>query len=192
MRRGSCSRKTNETDIFVEIGIEGTGTGEICSGIGFFDHMLTSFKKHSGMDLTVKARGDLSVSPHHTIEDIGICLGKALREAVGEGRGIRRFGHAVIPMDEALATVAIDYGGRPYFVLSADFSPSLEGQIPGFLIGHYFESCSNHAGMTLHMHVTGTCDHHKCEALFKAFGRALADALRTDGSETIPSTKGTY
>jgi imidazoleglycerol-phosphate dehydratase len=191
MRTGQYSRKTKETEITVEITLEGTGSCEISTGIPFFDHMLQSFGKHAGFDLTVRACGDLDVGPHHTIEDTGIAIGTALNMARGEGKGIRRFGHALIPMDESLATVAVDFGGRPYLVFEATFPYPLEGGIPGSLVGHFFESLCNNARITAHMNVTGTCDHHRCEALFKAFGRAVAESLTLTGNDSVPSTKGT-
>ncbi len=189
MRTGRYARRTNETDISIELVIEGSGRCEIETGIPFFNHMLHALGKHSGMDLVIRVSGDLDVGPHHTIEDTGIALGRALRDAVGDGSGIRRFGHALVPMDEALAVVAVDCGGRSYLVFKSPFAALIEGQIPGGIICHFFESLCSNAGITANMKAEGTCDHHKCEALFKAFGRALADAL-SKGQSGIPSTKG--
>ncbi|MCK9297649.1 MAG: imidazoleglycerol-phosphate dehydratase HisB [Methanoculleus sp.] len=192
MRQSEIHRTTKETDIRLSLDLDGTGAGTIETGIPFFDHMLTSFARHGRMDLTVRATGDLAVDAHHTIEDIGIVLGTALTEAVGDGRGITRFADAAIPMDEALARVALDLGGRGYLVFEAAFSPVGPGGIPGDLIEHFFYSLCSHAGITAHITVTGRNDHHICEAAFKAFARALRAAVAVDPSiSDVPSTKGT-
>lgn len=192
MRRSEIHRATRETDINLSLDLDGTGTGTIKTGIPFFDHMLTSFARHGRMDLTVRATGDLEVDTHHTIEDIGIVLGAALAEAVGDGRGITRFADAAVPMDEALARVALDVGGRGYLVFEGAFSPAGPGGIPGDLIEHFFTSLCTRAGITAHITVTGRNDHHICEAAFKAFARALRAAVAVDPSiDDVPSTKGT-
>jgi len=192
MRRSEIHRATRETDINLSLDLDGTGTGTIETGIPFFDHMLTSFARHGRMDLTVRATGDLEVDTHHTIEDIGIVLGAALAEAVGDGRGITRFADAAVPMDEALARVALDVGGRGYLVFEGAFSPAGPGGIPGDLIEHFFASLCTRAGITAHITVTGRNDHHICEAAFKGFARALRAAVAVDPSiDDVPSTKGT-
>ena len=193
MRRSEISRKTKETDISLSLDLDGTGTGTIETGIPFFDHMLTSFARHGRLNLTVRATGDLAVDVHHTIEDIGIVLGTAIAEAVGDGRGITRFADAAVPMDEALARAALDIGGRGYLVFEAAFSPAGPGGIPGDLIEHFFSSLCTRAGITAHVTVTGRNDHHMCEAAFKAFARALRAAVAVDPAvgADVPSTKGT-
>jgi len=194
MRRAEVHRATRETDIRLSLGLDGTGTARIETGIPFFDHMLESFARHGRFDLGVKAEGDLAVDAHHTIEDTGIALGKALAAAVGDGKGITRFADAAVPMDEALARVALDLGGRGYLVFEGGFSPAGPGGIPGDLIEHFFYSLCTNAGLTAHISLTGRSDHHVCEAAFKAFGRALRAAVAIDpamGGE-VPSTKGTF
>jgi imidazoleglycerol-phosphate dehydratase len=194
MRRAEVHRATRETDIRLSLGLDGTGTARIETGIPFFDHMLESFARHGRFDLGVKAEGDLAVDAHHTIEDTGIALGKALAAAVGEGKGITRFADSAVPMDEALARVALDLGGRGYLVFEGSFSPAGPGGIPGDLIEHFFYSLCTNAGLTAHISLTGRSDHHVCEAAFKAFGRALRAAVAIDpamGGE-VPSTKGTF
>lgn len=194
MRRTEIHRKTRETDIRLSLDIDGTGTARIETGIPFFDHMLESFARHGRFDLGIEAAGDLAVDAHHTIEDTGIALGKALAAAVGEGKGITRFADAAVPMDEALARVALDLGGRGYLVFEGSFSPAGPGGIPGDLIEHFFYSLCTNAGLTAHISLTGRSDHHVCEAAFKAFGRALRAAVAIDpamGGE-VPSTKGTF
>ena len=194
MRRTEIHRKTRETDIRLSLDIDGTGTARIETGIPFFDHMLESFARHGRFDLGVEAAGDLAVDAHHTIEDTGIALGKALAAAVGEGKGITRFADSAVPMDEALARVALDLGGRGYLVFEGSFSPAGPGGIPGDLIEHFFYSLCTNAGLTAHISLTGRSDHHVCEAAFKAFGRALRAAVAIDpamGGE-VPSTKGTF
>jgi imidazoleglycerol-phosphate dehydratase len=192
MRTGEVHRSTKETDISLSLNLDGTGAGTIETGIPFFDHMLRSFARHGRMDLTVRATGDLEVDTHHTIEDIGIVLGMALAEAVGDGRGITRFADAAVPMDEALGRVALDVGGRGYLVFTGSFSPVGPAGIPGDLIEHFFYSLCTNAGITAHIRVTGRNDHHIAEAAFKAFARALRTAVTIDPSiDDVPSTKGT-
>ena len=191
MRKSEVHRATKETDISLSLDIDGTGAGDIDTGIPFFDHMLTSFARHGRVDLTVRAIGDLDVDTHHTIEDIGIVLGAALAEAVGDGRGITRFADVAVPMDEALGRVALDVGGRGYLIFEGAFSPVGPGGIPGDLIEHFFFSLCMQAGITAHITVTGRNDHHVCEAAFKAFARALRAAVAIDPSiDDVPSTKG--
>jgi imidazoleglycerol-phosphate dehydratase len=189
MRTGKISRKTKETDIQLELDLDGTGNADISTGIGFFDHMLISFSKHSQIDLMIRAVGDLYVDEHHMVEDVGIVLGKALSEALGNMAGIARFGEAKIPMDEALADVALDIGGRSYLVLKADFSSPQVGQFSTQLVKHFFETLASNAKITIHATVYGENDHHKIEALFKAFAYAMKRAVKVEGGE-IKSTKG--
>jgi imidazoleglycerol-phosphate dehydratase len=192
MRRSERSRKTRETDITLSVNLDGSGDCTVDTGIPFFDHMLGSLGKHGRLDLAVRASGDLAVDAHHTIEDLGIVLGQALAEAVGDGRGITRFADVAVPMDEALARVAVDFGGRGYLVFEGAFSPAGPGGIPGDLIEHFFYSLCTNAGITANIAFSGRNDHHICEAIFKAFGRALRAAVALDPSESgIPSTKGT-
>ena len=191
MRTSEIHRTTRETDISLSIDLDGTGAGAIETGIPFFDHMLTSFSRHGRIDLSIQATGDLEVDTHHTIEDIGIVLGTAIAEAVGDGRGITRFADVAVPMDEALARVAIDLGGRGYLVFEGEFSPAGPGGIPGDLIEHFFFSLCIKAGITAHISATGRNDHHIAEATFKAFARALRAAVAIDPSiDDVPSTKG--
>ncbi|RXE55995.1 imidazoleglycerol-phosphate dehydratase [Methanoculleus taiwanensis] len=192
MRRSEIHRRTRETDIAVSIDLDGSGACTVDTGIAFLDHMLGALGKHGRLDLEIKAVGDLAVDAHHTMEDIGIVLGSALAEAVGDGRGITRFADAAVPMDEALARVAIDIGGRGYLVFTGTFSPAGPGNIPGDLVEHFFYSLCTNAGITAHVSFYGRNDHHMCEAVFKAFGRALRAAVAIDPASTeIPSTKGT-
>jgi len=189
MRTAAISRKTNETDISLEINLDGEGKAEIDTGIGFFDHMLNSFARHSGFDLQVKAEGDLIVDCHHLIEDVAIVLGKALAEALGDKKGIARFGDARIPMDEALAEVVLDIGGRSYHVMDAKFISPKVGDFSTQMVGHFFESLTGNAAITMHSKVSGHNDHHMIEALFKAFAYAMKTAVRIEG-DNIKSTKG--
>jgi len=186
------TRTTKETDIHLSLEINGVGKTQIDTGVGFFDHMLTSFAHHGLFDLTVTARGDLHIDEHHTVEDVGICLGQAIRQSLGDGAGIVRTAHSYAPMDESLAFVAIDLGGRPYCVFRADWRTPRIGALSTDLIGHFFETVAVHAAMNLHARVDyGSNDHHQCEALFKAFGRALDGASRPEPRRKgIPSTKG--
>ncbi|MCQ1534714.1 imidazoleglycerol-phosphate dehydratase HisB [Methanosarcina sp. KYL-1] len=189
MRTARISRKTKETDIQLELNLDGTGTAEISTGIGFFDHMLTSFARHADIDLKVHAEGDLHVDEHHLVEDTGIVLGTALFDALGDMAGIARFGEARIPMDEALAEVALDVGGRSYLVLKAEFTSPQVGQFGTQLVRHFFETLASNAKITMHANVYGENDHHKIEALFKAFAYALKRAVKIEGKE-VKSTKG--
>ncbi|MCU0490753.1 MAG: imidazoleglycerol-phosphate dehydratase HisB [Chloroflexaceae bacterium] len=192
-RQASISRKTGETDISLSLTIDGSGQADVQTGIGFLDHMLTLWAKHGLFDLTVRATGDLHVDEHHTAEDTCICLGMALNQALGERRGIVRTAHSYVPMDEALALVAVDLGGRPYCVVQASFVTPRLGQLGTDLIFHLLESIAFHGRLNLHAQVLyGSNDHHKVEAIFKALGRALDTATRLDPrlAGAVPSTKG--
>ncbi|MBP1910548.1 imidazoleglycerol-phosphate dehydratase HisB [Methanolobus bombayensis] len=189
MRKADISRKTSETDISIELDLDGEGVADISTGIGFFDHMLTAFTKHGNFNLIIEATGDLIVDDHHLIEDTGIVLGQVLAEALGNKAGIARFGEARIPMDEALATVAMDLGGRSYLVIDAEFKAPKVGEFSTQMVNHFFEAVAQNAKMNLHAHVYGDNDHHKIEALFKAFAYALRRAIIIEGNE-IKSTKG--
>jgi len=189
----TLARETKETTIALTFNSDGTGKVAVETGIPFFDHMLTGMARHGGFDLTCTVTGDLGVDNHHTIEDTGIVLGDAIKQAIGEGRGIRRFAHAIIPMDESLAQVALDCGGRGYLVYSGTFGSRTLGNIPPDLFEHFFYTLCIHAGITAHIRFTGRNDHHQCEAAFKAFGIALGEALARSGkAKDIPSTKGTF
>lgn len=189
MRESKLSRKTNETAIELKINLDGSGNSDITTGITFFDHMLNSFAKHGSFDLTIKARGDLTVDDHHTVEDVGITLGSAIVKALGDKKGIERFADARVPMDEALASATIDVSGRSFLVFNAKFTNPNIGGLTSQNVRHFFESLAVNAGINAHLEVTGENDHHKAEALFKAFGIALKRAVRVTGSG-IPSTKG--
>lgn len=193
MRQAAIERNTKETQIKLEFNLDGRGKAEVNTGIGFLDHMLTLFAGHGLFDITVEAKGDLHIDDHHTAEDIMICLGKALDQALGDRRGIVRTAHSYVPMDEALALVAIDLGGRPYCVFDAEFVTPKVGQLGTDLLFHLFESLAIHARLNLHAKVFyGRNDHHKVEALFKALARALDAATQLDPRrQDVPSTKGT-
>jgi imidazoleglycerol-phosphate dehydratase len=191
MRLGEITRETSETSIHVSVNLDGSGEVLVDTSIPFLDHMLNSFAKHGRFDLTVSARGDTDIDCHHLVEDIGIVLGMALKKATGEKKGITRFAHTGVPMDEALAIATIDCSGRGYFVFKGDFSGHPLGGIPGDLFEHFFYSLCINAGITAHLTFEGQNDHHKCEALFKALGIGLAQATAEDRTRTdIPSTKG--
>lgn len=192
MRTAEIERSTRETTIKLELNLDGSGNYQVKTGVGFFDHMLSHIAKHGLFDLNVTAQGDLEVDAHHTVEDIGIVLGQAIRQALGSKAGISRYGDATIPMDEALALVAVDLSGRPYLRYHADLG---KGHLGGFeleLVEEFFQAVAVQAGMNLHIRLLdGANLHHCCEAIFKAFGRALAMAVRIDGrTNGIPSTKG--
>lgn len=192
-RTATVNRRTGETDVSLTFTIDGVGQAEVATGIGFLDHMLSLFARHGLFDITVSAKGDLQVDEHHTAEDVCICLGQALDQALGERRGIVRMAHSYVPMDEALGFVAVDLGGRPYTVFEADFVTPRIGQLGTDLIGHLFESIAVHGRLNMHARILyGRNDHHKVEALFKAFGRALDTATRIDErlAGAVPSTKG--
>jgi imidazoleglycerol-phosphate dehydratase len=191
-RQSEMKRKTGETDICLTLHMDGTGASDIETGIGFFDHMLNLFARHGLMDLKVKAMGDLEVDAHHTVEDVGIVLGQAVKEALGEKKSIRRYGTAHVPMDEALAMVALDLSGRPFLVFDAQFSADRVGRMDTELVEEFFRAVAFHAGITLHIKVFyGSNNHHMIEAIFKAFGRALDEATRADERILgVMSTKG--
>ncbi len=191
-RQATIERETRETRVRVTLRIDGQGRAEVHTGIGFYDHMWTLFAAHGLFDLTIHAEGDLEVDEHHTVEDVAICVGQALHKALGDRRGIVRTGHAYVPMDEALARVVVDLGGRPYAVFQAEWHTPRVGGLGTDLIFHIFETLSTHARMNLHATVLyGRSDHHQVEALFKALARALDMATRIDERrEDIPSTKG--
>lgn len=192
MREASIARKTKETDIRLRFCLDGSGKTAIDTGVGFFDHMLDALCRFGLLDLELTCRGDLQVDAHHTVEDCGICLGKALREALGDRRGIRRVGSAYLPMDEALAFAALDISGRPCLVFDAAFLAPMCGTMDTQLAEEFFRALAVNAGLTLHLKVIeGRNDHHKMEALFKAFGLALRDAAAMDPRvRGVLSTKG--
>lgn len=190
MREAKLERNTNETQISLEINLDGTGKAEIQTGIGFFDHMLTLFAFHSNFDLVVKADGDLEVCDHHTIEDCGILLGKLFLEALGDKKGIARYGSMNLPMDEVLCNVTLDISGRPYLVFNCELIRENIGTMSCEMVEEFFRAFCVAAGVTLHINVYyGKNDHHKVEAIFKAFGRALKQAVKIE-SDRIPSSKG--
>ncbi|MCR4763296.1 MAG: imidazoleglycerol-phosphate dehydratase HisB [Lachnospiraceae bacterium] len=191
-RTSKISRKTGETDITVTFTLDGTGKAQVSTGIGFFDHMLDAFARHGLFDLTVKAEGDLHVDGHHTVEDVGIVLGRAIAEALGDKAGIRRYGDCTLPMDESLALAAVDLCGRPYFVMDAYFPVPKVGDFDTELVREFFYAVSYSAMMNLHLRIlTGDNAHHMIEAMFKAFARALDQATQTDPRiEGVLSTKG--
>ena len=191
-RRAEIERNTKETKIKIALELDGTGKAELHSGIGFFDHMLDGFARHGLFDLTVDVDGDLDVDCHHTVEDTGIVLGNAIREAVGDKKGIRRYGSCILPMDEALVLCAVDLSGRPYYVSDAVFSAPMIGELDTETISEFFYAVSYSAAMNLHFKVlSGTNSHHICEAMFKAFAKALDMAVSLDPRITdVLSTKG--
>ncbi len=192
-RVGSVARKTRETDVAVTWDLDGTGKASIATGVPFFDHMLDQIARHGICDLTVKTVGDTQIDDHHTVEDTGIALGQALRQALGEAKGIRRYGSAFIPFDETLAFAAIDVSGRPFLVFEAEFPKAKVGTFDSELVQEFFRALAFNAGITLHLKVHyGQNTHHMIEGLFKAFARALYDATTLDPRVTgVPSTKGT-
>jgi imidazoleglycerol-phosphate dehydratase len=193
-RTATVSRKTEETDIEITLNLDGTGQADIDTGLGFLDHMLHALARHARFDLTVRAKGDLHIDEHHTVEDVGIVLGRALAEALGDRKDITRMGYAIVPMDEALALVAVDFGGRGYFVFEGEFSTERIGQVGTSLIPHFLESVAHEGRLNLHARLlAGADDHHRAEALFKALARALDMATQRDArlGGQAPSTKGT-
>ncbi|NWG04012.1 MAG: imidazoleglycerol-phosphate dehydratase HisB [Syntrophaceae bacterium] len=191
-RKVDWRRKTKETEVALKLNLDGSGRHFIQTGIPFFDHMLSLLAYHSGMDLSLKARGDISVDAHHTVEDVGICMGEGLRKAVGDGKGIQRYGMAMIPMDETLVSVAIDVSMRPCLVFQMKLRRSKIGSFDLELVEEFFRAVCNHARITLHINLLyGKNSHHMVEAVFKGFGRALREAVLIDKrSSQIPSTKG--
>ncbi len=191
MRKASINRETKETAIHLTLCLDGSGKTELQTGIGFFDHMLDAFCRFALVDLTLTCRGDLDVDAHHTVEDVGICLGQAIRQALGDRAGIRRVGSGYMPMDESLAFAAVDISGRPYLAYQATFASSMVGTMDTQLAEEFFRAVCVHAGLTLHLRVEGRNDHHQMEALFKAFGLALRDAMELDPRVIgVRSTKG--
>ena len=191
-RSTEISRKTKETQIRVALNLDGSGASTINTGVGFFDHMLDLLARHSLIDMTVEAQGDLQVDAHHTVEDVGIVLGQCIEKALGEKKGIFRYGWAIVPMDESLAQVAIDLSGRPAYVMNAKFAGNLIGNFPVELVDEFFKSISTNAKMNLHINVPyGTNNHHISEAIFKATAKALRQAVSSDPRNPgVPSTKG--
>lgn len=189
-RRAVVQRTTKETDIYVEINLDGTGKTEISTGLGFFDHMLDQIGKHSGVDLVIRVKGDLNVDEHHTIEDTAIVLGEALLKALGDKRGIERYGYS-LPMDDCLCSVALDFGGRPWLVWDAEFNREMVGDMPTEMFLHFFKSLSDAARMNLNIKAEGANEHHKIEGIFKALARSVKMAIRRDIYKyELPSTKG--
>lgn len=189
-RRAVVQRTTKETDIYVEINLDGTGKTEISTRLGFFDHMLDQIGKHSGVDLVIRVKGDLNVDEHHTIEDTAIALGEALLKALGDKRGIERYGYS-LPMDDCLCSVALDFGGRPWLVWDAEFNREMVGDMPTEMFLHFFKSLSDAARMNLNIKAEGANEHHKIEGIFKALARSVKMAIRRDIYKyELPSTKG--
>ncbi|SES89463.1 imidazoleglycerol-phosphate dehydratase HisB [Oceanicella actignis] len=193
MRKASIARKTAETDIRVEIDLDGAGAYDNRTGVGFFDHMLDQLARHSLIDITVRAEGDLHIDDHHTVEDVGIALGQALRQALGDKRGIRRYGACLLPMDDALVRAALDLSGRPFLVWKVDFSAPKIGSFDVELVREFFTAFAMNGGVTLHVEkLDGLNAHHVAEAAFKAVARALREAVEPDPrkGDAVPSTKG--
>ena len=188
-RIASLSRKTSETDITIRMNLDGEGKYNISTGVNFFNHMLESFSKHSMIDLDVQAEGDIEIDDHHTIEDVGILLGEVFSHAIGDKKGIRRMGHAIVPMDESVSTIAIDISGRSYCNMSLNFKNEKIGDMTSDIVIHFFESFTASAKLNIYGTVEGANDHHKAEAVFKAFAKALKDAIKIEHNQ-IPSTKG--
>ncbi|MGZ5195220.1 MAG: imidazoleglycerol-phosphate dehydratase HisB [Ramlibacter sp.] len=192
-RQAEVLRNTAETKIAVRVNLDGTGIAKLATGIGFFDHMLDQIARHGMIDLDIEAKGDLHIDGHHTVEDVGITLGQAVHKAVGDKKGIRRYGHAYVPLDEALSRVVIDFSGRPGLVMNVPFKSGMIGTFDSQLAHEFFQGFANHAFVTLHIdNLRGENAHHQCETVFKAFARALRAALELDprAAGTIPSTKG--
>ena len=192
-RQVEVTRNTNETQIRVGLNLDGTGKALLATGIGFFDHMLDQIARHGLIDLDIEAQGDLHIDGHHTVEDVGITLGQAMAQAVGDKKGLRRYGHAYVPLDEALSRVVIDFSGRPGLHMRVDFKSGMIGALDTQLVYEFFQGFANHAGVTLHIdNLHGDNAHHQCETIFKAFARALRMALEIDprAMGVIPSTKG--
>jgi imidazoleglycerol-phosphate dehydratase len=193
MRKGAVSRKTNETEIAVEVDLDGAGLGNIATGVGFFDHMLDQLARHSLVDITVSAKGDLQIDDHHTVEDVGIALGQSLKQALGDKRGLTRYADCLLPMDETLTRVALDVSGRPFLVFRAEFPTAKIGTFDTELVREFFQAFAINAGLTLHIETLyGDNSHHIAESCFKGVARALGAALAIDARQAsrIPSTKG--
>ena len=192
-RKADVSRNTAETKIRVRLNLDGTGAAKLATGIGFFDHMLDQIARHGLIDLDIDAHGDLHIDGHHTVEDVGITLGQAVAQAVGDKKGLRRYGHAYVPLDEALSRVVVDFSGRPGLEMRVDFKSGMVGSLDTQLVHEFFQGFVNHAGVTLHIdNLHGENAHHQCETIFKAFARALRMAVEIDprAAGVIPSTKG--
>ncbi|QBK04754.1 imidazoleglycerol-phosphate dehydratase HisB [Hylemonella gracilis] len=192
-RIAAVGRNTKETRITVKLNLDGTGESRLATGIGFFDHMLDQVARHGLIDLDIQAEGDLHIDGHHTIEDVGITLGQAMAQAVGDKKGLRRYGHSYVPLDEALSRVVVDFSGRPGLDLHVPFTSGMIGTMDTQLVSEFFHGFVNHAFVTLHIdNLRGVNAHHQCETVFKAFGRALRMALEIDprAAGVIPSTKG--
>ena len=192
-RQADVTRNTAETQIHVAVNLDGSGVARLATGIGFFDHMLDQIARHGVIDLDITAKGDLHIDGHHTVEDVGITFGQAVAKAVGDKKGLRRYGHAYVPLDEALSRVVIDFSGRPGLHMRVDFKSGMIGALDSQLVYEFFQGFSNHAGVTLHIdNLQGDNAHHQCETIFKAFARALRMALEIDPRSVgvIPSTKG--
>ncbi len=193
MRQAQVTRNTLETQIEVRLNLDGSGKSRLATGVGFFDHMLDQVARHGMVDLDVDAKGDLHIDAHHTVEDVGITLGQAFTKAIGDKKGVRRYGHAYVPLDEALSRVVIDLSGRPGLEYSVDYARGLIGEFDVDLVHEFFQGFVNHALVTLHIdNLKGRNAHHQAETIFKAFGRALRMAVELDAraSGTLPSTKG--
>ena len=193
MRKAEVQRDTKETQVFVALDLDGRGEGKLESGIPFLDHMLDQIARHGGLDLTVRAKGDLEIDAHHTVEDIGITLGMALAKALGDKKGIRRYGHAYVPLDEALSRAVVDFSGRPGLEYNVKFTRARVGEFDVDLTHEFFQGLVNHAHATVHIdNLRGDNSHHQCETVFKAFARALRMAVELDprAAGTVPSTKG--
>ena len=193
MRTARIARKTAETDISVEINLDGTGSYDNSTGVGFFDHMLDQLARHSLIDMTIRCTGDLHIDDHHTVEDVGIALGQALTEALDSKKGIRRYGACLLPMDDALVRAALDLSGRPFLIFNLDFPTPKIGTFDTELVREFFQALSTHGGITLHVdQLHGFNSHHIAESAFKAVARALREAVETDPrkADAIPSTKG--
>jgi imidazoleglycerol-phosphate dehydratase len=193
MRSAEVTRNTAETRIRARLNLDGTGASTLASGVPFLDHMLDQIARHGLVDLEIEATGDLHIDAHHTVEDVGITLGQALAQAIGDKRGVRRYGHAYVPLDEALSRVVIDFSGRPGLVWNVEFTRAMIGQFDVDLAREFFQGLVNHAGVTVHVdNLRGDNAHHQCETIFKAFGRALRMAAEPDprAADAIPSTKG--
>ncbi len=192
-RLASVQRDTKETQIRVSLNLDGSGESRLSTGIGFFDHMLDQIARHGLIDLEIDAKGDLHIDGHHTVEDVGISFGQAMARAVGDKKGLRRYGHAYVPLDEALSRVVVDFSGRPGLHMRVDFKSGMIGSLDTQLVYEFFQGFVNHAGVSLHIdNLFGDNAHHQCETIFKAFARALRMALEIDprAADVIPSTKG--
>ena len=193
MRTAQVTRQTAETRISVELNLDGSGVSKLATGIGFFDHMLDQIARHGLVDLSVQAEGDLHIDGHHTVEDVGITIGQALAKAIGDKKGVRRYGHAYVPLDEALSRVVVDFSGRPGLHMNVPFKAGTIGGFDSQLTHEFFQGLANHAPLTLHIdNLKGENAHHQCESVFKAFARALRMAVAADprSAGVVPSTKG--